>query len=162
MGNGTETRTLTTANASVCRACCSRPTEATSWKRRNNLPLTARFQLVEDTLNGVTTCGERRACGGRLGPIYKTSRTEKTVRDVCIQRRWCAKGETNVRSSTANQQGHRHQVDWQLQANWWCMTIKLARYRCWVNGPLRPTDHRTAVASTPHYMHRAYLPVALR
>ena len=25
--------------------------------------------------------------GGRLGPIYKTSRTEKTVRDVCLQRR---------------------------------------------------------------------------
>jgi len=58
-----KTRTLTTANAGVCRACCSRPTETTSWKRRNNLPLTARFQLVENTLNGVTTCGERRACG---------------------------------------------------------------------------------------------------
>ena len=30
---------------------------------QNNLPLTARFQLVENTLNGVTTCGERRECG---------------------------------------------------------------------------------------------------
>ena len=47
-----KTRTLTTTCASVCRACCSRPTETTSWKRRNNLPLTARFQLVENTLNG--------------------------------------------------------------------------------------------------------------
>ena len=60
-----------------------------------------------------------------LRPIYKTSRTEKTVRDVCLQRRWCAKGETNVRSSTANQQGHRYQVDCLLQVNWWCMAIKL-------------------------------------
>ena len=46
-----KTRTLTTANATVCRVCCSRPTETTSWKCRNNLPLTARFQLVENTLN---------------------------------------------------------------------------------------------------------------
>ena len=46
-----KTRTLTTANASVCRVCCSRPTETTSWQCRNNLALTARFQLVEKASN---------------------------------------------------------------------------------------------------------------
>ena len=46
-----KTRTLTTACASVCRARCSRPTETTSWKSRNNLPLTAGFLLVENVLN---------------------------------------------------------------------------------------------------------------
>ena len=44
-------RTLTGVSASVCRVRCSRPTETASCKRRNNLPLTARFQLVENTLN---------------------------------------------------------------------------------------------------------------
>ena len=46
-----KTRTLTTASASVCRPCCSRPTETTSWKCRNNLPLIAVFELVEKVLN---------------------------------------------------------------------------------------------------------------
>ena len=46
-----KTRTLTTACASVCRPCCSRPTETTSWKCRNNLPLIAVFELVENVLN---------------------------------------------------------------------------------------------------------------
>ena len=46
-----KTRTLTGVSASVCRVCCSRPTKTTSCKRRNNLPLTARFQLVEKALN---------------------------------------------------------------------------------------------------------------
>ena len=46
-----KTRTLISANATVCRVCCSRPTKTTSCKRRNNLPLTARFQLVEKALN---------------------------------------------------------------------------------------------------------------
>ena len=46
-----KTRTLTPARASGCRACCSRLTETTSWKRRSNLPSTAGFQLVECALN---------------------------------------------------------------------------------------------------------------
>ena len=36
-------RTLTTAGKSGCRACCSQPTETTSWKHRSNLPLTTSF-----------------------------------------------------------------------------------------------------------------------
>ena len=64
VGNGTETRTFTTTSASVCRACCSRPTETTSWKRRNNLPLTARFQLVENTLNGERHAQKEEHVGG--------------------------------------------------------------------------------------------------
>ena len=44
--------TLTTASASDCRACCSRPTETAAWKRRSNLTLAAGFQLVERALNG--------------------------------------------------------------------------------------------------------------
>ena len=47
-----KTRTLTTVSASLCRPCCSRPTETTSWKCRNNLPLIAVFELVENVLNG--------------------------------------------------------------------------------------------------------------
>ena len=43
--------TPTTASASGCRACCSQPTEAASWKRRSNLPSTASFQLVENAWN---------------------------------------------------------------------------------------------------------------
>ena len=46
-----KTRTLTGVSATVCRVCCSRPTKTASCKRRNNLPLTARFQLVEKALN---------------------------------------------------------------------------------------------------------------
>ena len=46
-----KTRTLTTASVSLCRPCCSRPTETTSWKCRNNLPLIAVFELVENVLN---------------------------------------------------------------------------------------------------------------
>ena len=43
---------LSTANASGCWAYCPRPMEATPWKRRSNLSLTAYFQLVENALNG--------------------------------------------------------------------------------------------------------------
>ena len=43
------TRTLATASASGCRACCPRPTETTPCKRRSNLPLAAR----------LSTCRER-------------------------------------------------------------------------------------------------------
>ena len=43
--------TLTTANANGCRACCTRPTERALSKRRRHLPLTAGFQIVENTLN---------------------------------------------------------------------------------------------------------------
>ena len=43
--------TPTTASANGCRACCSQPTEAASWKRRSNLPSTACFQLVENAWN---------------------------------------------------------------------------------------------------------------
>ena len=46
-----KTHTLTTACASLCRPCCSRPTEITSWKCRNNLPLITVFELVENVLN---------------------------------------------------------------------------------------------------------------
>ena len=45
------------------------------------------FSACREYIEWGTACAERRACGGRLGPICKTSRTEKTVRDVCIQRR---------------------------------------------------------------------------
>ena len=45
------------------------------------------FSACREYIEWGTACAERRACGGRLGPICKTSRTEKTVRDVCTQRR---------------------------------------------------------------------------
>ena len=45
------TRASTTASASGCRACCSRPMQTASWKRRSNLPLTASFWLVGIALN---------------------------------------------------------------------------------------------------------------
>ena len=44
--------TLTTASASDCRACCSRPTETAAWKRRSNLASAAGFQPVKRALNG--------------------------------------------------------------------------------------------------------------
>ena len=44
-----KTRRQPPARASGCRACCSRLTETTSWKRRSNLPLAAR----------LSTCSER-------------------------------------------------------------------------------------------------------
>ena len=40
-------RTLTTAKASGCRVCCSRPMETISWKRGSDTPLAASFLLVE-------------------------------------------------------------------------------------------------------------------
>ena len=46
-----KTRTLTGVSATVCRVCCSQPTKTASCKRRNNLPLTAGFLLVENVLN---------------------------------------------------------------------------------------------------------------
>ena len=46
-----KTRTLTTASASGCRACCSRPTETASWKRGINLPTIGSLQLVEHVYN---------------------------------------------------------------------------------------------------------------
>ena len=60
--------TLTTANASSCRACCPRLTETTLCKHRNNLPLATNSQLVENTLNnfhqvtfwGITTFWHRQ------------------------------------------------------------------------------------------------------
>ena len=65
-----KTRTLTTACASVCRPCCSRSTETTSWQCRNNLPLIAVFELVENVLNNfrqivfwyTTTFRHRQMC----------------------------------------------------------------------------------------------------
>ena len=44
-------RTFTTASASGCGGCCSRPTKTTSWKSRSNLLSTSRFQLVENVWN---------------------------------------------------------------------------------------------------------------
>ena len=43
-------RTLTTAGESGCRACCSQPTETTSWKHRSNLPLTTSFATYRECI----------------------------------------------------------------------------------------------------------------
>ena len=51
MATTQEARTLTTASASGCRACCSRPTERAPSKCRRHLPLTTGFQIEENTLN---------------------------------------------------------------------------------------------------------------
>ena len=51
MATTQKARTLTTASASGCRACCTRSTERAPSKCRRHLPLTACFQLVENTLN---------------------------------------------------------------------------------------------------------------
>ena len=45
------TRALATASASGCRACCPRPTETTSCKRRSNLPLAARLSTCRERWN---------------------------------------------------------------------------------------------------------------
>ena len=44
-------RTLTTTNASGCRAYSSWAAETKSWKSRSKMELTASFQLVENVLN---------------------------------------------------------------------------------------------------------------
>ncbi len=51
MATTQKARTLTTANASGGRACCSRPTERAPSKCRRHLPLTTGFQIEENTLN---------------------------------------------------------------------------------------------------------------
>ena len=43
-------RTLTTAGESGCSACCSQPTETTSWKHRSNLPLTTSFATYRECI----------------------------------------------------------------------------------------------------------------
>ena len=43
-------RALTTASESGCRACRPRPTEAASWKRRSNLPLTTSFATYRECI----------------------------------------------------------------------------------------------------------------
>ena len=47
MATARKPRTLTTACASGCRACYSRPMETASWKRGINLPSIGSLQLVE-------------------------------------------------------------------------------------------------------------------
>ena len=51
MATAPKTRTLTATRVRGCWACCSRAAETTSWKWRNNLPLIAVFELVENVLN---------------------------------------------------------------------------------------------------------------